>query len=485
MASDNDYPVHNFPPLMRELAIELHENCGVPVELAALLTLGVSALACQGGVQVTRPNCDPSPCALFILLIAGSGTRKTTALHKLLVEVLALEQDLVARLAECLPEQEAAVLTWEVQRKALLKQIERVAKKNEPVDRLQSQLSDLMAARPSNPVAPKFVYEDPTPEAIVEGLCKNWHSAAVVSSEGGSFLNGRSSSDLSLWNRLWDGKGVSVERVGRGVVSSKEALASLIIAVQERPLQDFYDTRGEKAIDIGFLCRFVVSCPPRLIGSRFLPAVRTQPKWDALTAFRGRTRALLEEQVGNPGERPPKPRTLVPSLQAEHRWIDGYNKIEAMIRPGEYFAAVPGYASKIAENAARIAAIFHTIEGKAGDEIDFEDMDRAFRICAWHAEQFMSCFGPSSQFSPERRYAKKLEDWLLDHVWMQGKTEVLKNHIRQFGPNSMRKRDVLEMAYQVLISEDKIRFSHGYENAIYIQLNPNFFTWLGGQRKCA
>lgn len=180
MTSDIDYPVHIFPPLMRDLAIELHENCGVPVELAALLTLGVSALACQGGVEVVRPNCDPSPCALFILLIAGSGTRKTTALHKLLVEVLALEQDLAAQIAERLPEQEAAVLTWEVQRKAVLKQIERLAKKNEPVGELQSQLADLVAARPGDLVAPRFIYQDPTPEAIVEGLCKTWHSAAVV-----------------------------------------------------------------------------------------------------------------------------------------------------------------------------------------------------------------------------------------------------------------------------------------------------------------
>lgn len=477
----NNYP-DVLPSLLRQTAFELHSRCGVPMELAAPLVVGAASLACQGAIDVSRPNCEPSPCLLYTLVVAGSGTRKSTVLNKLLAPFHEMEQELSAGVAERMPEFEAASLAWEIQKKSLLNQIERKTKKNESMQPLQDQLAAHMAARPVVPTAPKFVYEDPTPEAVVDGLCKVWHSAGMVSSEGGGFLNGRPSYDLPMWNKIWDGAGLAVERIGRGTSSSRDARASLILAVQEGPFQEFCDRRGAEALDIGFLARFLVSRPPRIVGNRFIYQNNVEATWEALKKFQHRIKELLKEQVANSTNGKFKRMLLTLSPKAEQRWIEAFNLIESLLRPGEYLSCIPGYASKIAENAVRIAAVFHYFEGKEGNIIQYEEVDRALRLCEWHADQFLACFGPPAQIPIEQRDAQILEAWLHEFVWNAGRPEVKKNDVRQSGPNPLRNKVRLDNAVQVLIYEHKIRIVLTSNKTRLIQLNPDYFStriWTG------
>ncbi|WP_373995040.1 DUF3987 domain-containing protein [Massilia sp. HP4] len=73
------YPVNALPPLLAATVKELCANSSVQAELAAPLVLGVASLACQGEVDVARPNCEPSPCLLYTVAVSGSGSnaRKT------------------------------------------------------------------------------------------------------------------------------------------------------------------------------------------------------------------------------------------------------------------------------------------------------------------------------------------------------------------------------------------------------------------------
>lgn len=477
------YPIDAIPRNLQDLVIEFQQNSNVPIELAAPMVIAVASVVCQGLVDVARPNCDPSPCSLFSLVIAGSGERKSTVLNKLMAPIRDFEATLAARVAVDSSDYEAKFLTWDVQQKFLLQEIKRSTKKNESVDVLKDRLALHIAQKPSEPQRPKFVYEDPTPEAVIEGVCSTWHSIAVVSSEAGGLINGRTMSDLSMWNKVWDGAGIGSERIGRGSNSNRNARGSVLLAVQEGPFKTFCDTRGAQAMDIGFLARFLIARPPSTIGTRLLTqdVYGRQPTWKALTAFHTRVRELLESQVekqlaGSVG------RTLLKfSWDAERRWIDAYNKIEEMQGCGGYLSTVPGYASKIGENAARIAAIFHCFGGLKGS-ISIETIESALMIARWHTQEFLQIFGPASQIPIEQRDAQEIEQWLFNSVWCCNFSEIMKNRIRQYGPSSIRNKIRLDNALYFLLDEDKIFIDKRGEGQ-FVKLNPNFFQSTYFQKK--
>jgi hypothetical protein len=476
------YPVDALPPMLAATVRELCENSGVPVELAAPLVLGVASLACQGAVAVVRPNCEPSPCLLYTVIVSGSGTRKTTVLNKLLSPIRDVERELAEKVAAKMPGYEAGLLAWDVRKKHLLAEIEKKAKKNDSLTELQEQLATHMGVRPLKPVAPKFIYEDPTPEAVADGLCKTWHSAAMISSEGAGFFNGRPSKDLHMWNKLWDGAGLGVERVSRGSFFNGDARCGLILAVQDGPFQEFCDSRGAQAMDIGFLARILISRPQQQIGTRFLYDGQTVSDWSALKHFQARVKELLFSQAlsyqNGRGERT----RLEFSAPACQIWKNAFNKIESLMQPGGDFSAVPGYASKIGENAARIAAIFHWFEGKVG-AIESVDINSALSICEWHAKEYLACFTPPAPIPLEYRDADSLERWLVEYVWNVGRIEIRKNEVRQFGPNPLRNKVRLDNAIRILIGGEKVRIALSSNKTRIIQLNLNLFPQIAWMYK--
>lgn len=476
------YPVDALPPILAATVKELCANSSVQAELAAPLVLGVASLACQGDVDVARPNCEPSPCLLYTVAVSGSGTRKSTVLNKLLSPIREAEQELASQAAARMPAYEAAMLAWDVRKKHVVAEIEKKAKKNESLTELQEQLSSLMSERPVKPVAPKFVYDDPTPEAVVDGLCNTWHSAAMISSEGAGFFNGRPSNDLPMWNKLWDGAGLGVERVTRGSLFNNDARCGMILAVQEGPFQEFCESRGAQAMDIGFLARILISRPTKQVNPRFLHEGQIDAKWFALQQFRTRVKGLLLSQSTSYRKDCSDRTVLKFSAHARQIWIDAFNQIESQMQPGGELAAVPGYASKIGENAARIAAVFHWFEGKEG-EIDAEDIGNALMICRWHTDEYLACFGPPPHVPLEFRDADTLERWLAENVWNTGRAQIRKNEILQFGPNQLRSKVRLDNAIGVLIGGNKIRIALSSNKTRIIELNPSLFPQIAWRCK--
>lgn len=465
---------------MRDTAVEVQQGCTVSMALVGPLVLATAALACQGLIDVIRPNCAPSPCSLNTVIIAGSGERKTTVINKLLRAVYDFENKMAARVAASFPAYEAESVAWEVRKKAILSQIARCEKKDIHVGDLNTRLTQHFVARPIEPKHPKIVYEDPTPEAIGEGICSGWHSVAVVSSEGGGFFNGRAMHDLPMWNKIWDGAGIVVERVGRGVRAERNARGSLILALQEGQFSEFIEARGARAMDIGFLARILVSSPPKMSGQRMQQPDTPEFVWTALTKFHSRVTELLECHFENQikGENTRKSLRFDPS--AQRYLIEKNNEIEQLLKPGGYLSSLSGYAAKINDNAARIAAIFHLFEGAEG-EIRYDTLVRAFEIAEWHADQFVSLFGPEAQAPTEQRNAKAVEKWLFDKVWCVGNTIIPKTFVRQAGPSSIRCINELNNALEILLMESKIRILIGNRNMKYIELNGDFFSTLSSR----
>lgn len=470
---NDPYPLHVLPPKLRDLVRELHINTKISVELIAPVALSMASLACQNSIDVQRPNCAPTSCSIYVLVFAASGDGKSTITNLLAAAFHEFELSQANKNIERMPSFEADQLAWDIERNVLLATIKKQKKNEESVDETKLRLAHLLAAKPTQPKSLKLIYDDATPEAVVHGICEVWPSVAIISDEGGGFLNGRASQDFPTWNKIWDGRGISVDRRGTESISQAAPRCSILIAIQEAPFRRFYDRRGEEAMNSGFLPRFLVARPASV--QKLIDNV--QVSWPFLEQYKERVIELLSEHAGNgDGER--QRRVLKFAPDAQKNWVNTYNEIEMNSAPGEYLADVKGYAAKIADNIARVSAIFYHFEGCEG-EISANALESAISVCQWHMRQFKEVFAEQVPLPIEQSDALKIEKWLIEFVWYAHRLQVDKNHLRQYGPNSVRDIGRINVALDYMEANHQIWIGIDSRNAKTVHLNPEYFKTRG------
>ena len=78
-----------------------------------------------------------------------------------------------------------------------------------------------------------------------------------------------------------------------------------------------------------------------------------------------------------------EPPVLTLSLEAKQHRVDYYNDLEATLAPGGEYESVRDVASTSAENAVRLAALFHLFEGgSTNDPIDLRCMEMGTECAA-------------------------------------------------------------------------------------------------------
>ena len=109
------------------------------------------------------------------------------------------------------------------------------------------------------------------------------------------------------------------------------------------------------------------------------------------------------------------PPELALSPEARQAWIEFHDAIEAELGEGGEMRMVRDVASKSADNAARLACLFHLFEHGPSGEIAPDHFDRAARIVAWHLSESRRFFGEVA-LPLELADAARLDRWLLDHA---------------------------------------------------------------------
>jgi putative DNA primase/helicase len=156
------------------------------------------------------------------------------------------------------------------------------------------------------------------------------------------------------------------------------------------------------------------------------------------------------------------------SPDAKDAWTIFHNTIEAKLRPGGELSDVRDVASKTADNAVRIAALFHIFREHDGPIC--RDCFEGSRIAAWHLNESRRFFGELAQ-PTELRDAARLEAWLVDYCRRERKYVVPRRDVQRCGPNSVRAGGALDEATRILVELDRVRrVEEGQRIEIYV--NP-------------
>lgn len=467
------YPLDALPLDVRQAVEEVAAFVKAPVPLIAVSALAAMSLAIQAHIDVERAEKLTSPVSLFMLAIADSGERKTTCdgfFTKAVRDYQDEQQEAAKPLMVNFKSEHDA---WEARRSGIKEKIKQLAKDGKPSDAKVRELNALDEAEPKPPRVPRLIYGDATPEALTYSLATVWPSGGVVSSEAGSVFGGAAMGkdsvmrNLAALNQLWDGASLPVERRSSESFTVRGARLTMALQVQEATIRSFFDSTKGLARGTGFLARFLVAWPASTQGTRFF--TEAPANWPALASFNSRLRAILDRQarVDDDGVLQPEMLRLAPDAKAA--WIAFHDAIEIELSNGRELYDVRDVASKTADNAARLAALFHAFAGDIGP-INVDAMESGARLAFWHLTEARRFLGEVAM-SPELGNPVKLEAWMLGYCRRMQTDLVPTREIQRGGPNALRSKDALSEAVTELanlgrcrpVIDDKKRF---------IQINP-------------
>lgn len=465
------YPVDAFPQTIRMAIEEVAGFVKAPLPLVASSALSSLSLALQAHADVKRAEKLTGPIGLFLLTIADSGERKTTCDGFFTKAVRDYEQQQAEAFKQPMKDHKAAMGAWDAECSGIKEKIRQLAKNGQPTDSMKAALRDAEREKPEPPRIPRLFYADATPEALAFGLARQWPSGGVVSAEAGIVFGshgmGKDSvmRNLGLLNQLWDGATLTIDRRSTESFTVKGARLTMGLQVQEPTLREFFNRSGALARGTGFLARFLVAWPESTQGSRFF--TEAPANWPHIAEFDRRISAILNRSAPIDDDGVLEPPLLSMNEDARAAWIEFYNQIESELCSGGELYDVRDVASKAADNAARLAALFQLFEHGMG-AIGLEAFESSSRIVAWHLNESRRFFGELA-LPVELANAVRLDSWLIEYCKRKSATSVGKNHVRRHGP--LRDKAALDMAIRELIELNRVQLVKE-EKRLVIRINP-------------
>jgi hypothetical protein len=440
------YPVEALGPL-RSTVEAVHDKTQAPVAIAAQSALSVASLAVQGFADV-ETLAGNSPCSLYCLTIAQSGERKSACDKFFMQAVRDFEADRAAGYRIDFVSHETALKLWEQRRSRMLKE---AAGTGEKAIQALADL-DALPPPPEPPLVPILTASEPTFPGLVKLFRVGRPALGLFTDEAGAFIGGHSmNSDNKLatvagLSSLWDGSPINRTRSEDGASTIRgRRLASHLMAQPVAALPMLADPVVSQQ---GFLARFLITEPESTIGYRirrgFDPASNT-----AIFAFSAKLRTILEAALpireGTRNEL--EPRQLALSEDARELLTQYYEQTEReQVSDGE-LAHVRAYASKSAEQAARIAGVLTLWENQHATEVNATTMAQGISLAQFYLSE-ASRLADSAVISLDIERAELLRKWLLDK-WHE--PEILPREILRYGPNSLRESPTARAAISLLV----------------------------------
>jgi putative DNA primase/helicase len=412
------YPIDALPDVIREAVEEVAGFVKCPLPLVVGSALGALSLAIQAHCDIKRAERLTGPIGLFMLSIADSGERKTTCDSFFTSAIRQYEAEQAELAAPLLKDHSAALAAWNAEREGILSAIKEAGKKGNAVAELRDNLTQLEYDKPQPVRVPRLILGDETPENLAYTLAKNWPSAGVVSSEAGVVFGahgmGKDSvmRNMALLNVLWDGGSLSIGRRSSESFTVQGARLTVALQIQEATLRAFFDKSGGLARGTGFLARFLVAWPESTQG--FRPFTDPPDAWPKLAAFHRRISEILNIPAPLTEQGTLEPAMLTFTPEAKSTWVAFHDALEGGLRSGGELYDVRDVASKTADNAARLAALFHVFIHGMGDAVGVDCFEGASQVAAWHLSEARRFFGELA-LPIELANAARLDSWLIGY----------------------------------------------------------------------
>jgi len=472
------YPLHALPQTIQEAVDEVQAFVKSPVALVACSALASISVVCQAHIDVERASGLVGPTSLFLLAIASSGERKSSSDGHMTAPIKEYDIEQAALMREEIKQYKAEQAAWQAKHDGIVSKIRDQKKKSQSTESLERELVSLQKKEPEKPRFPHLLIGDATPEGLAIALTQEWPTGGIFSSEAGVILgsHGMSSDsamrNLGLLNVLWDGSTHRITRRTSEPIEIRGLRLTMALQTQEQTLKEFFTKTNGLARGIGFLARFLVTFPDSTQGTRMFS--EPPSAWPKLAKFHGRIVEILNMPVLKTEDHTLTPKLMRLSAEAKQIWIQFHDVIESELRQDGELADLRDVASKAADNAARLAALFQLFTQDFGD-VSAEVMKSATTIVAWHLHEARRLLPQLSMVSKDKSLIAT-DQWLIQYCKQNGVTSVAKNNLLQKGP--IRTAKELDRILAELVKLYRIRIIQ--KQRITVEVNPALLGGLDG-----
>lgn len=417
------YPLDALGPILGQAAKRLAYHVQVPEGMAGQSVLAAASLIAQAHINVQRGNIGSGPVSLFCLSVAESGDRKSTVDRLALAPVRFYEAERLKEIPKKETDYRVELQAWTIRYNKVLKLYDKADREmdDETFIELTEKLLKLEEKKPIPPPRANITFSEPTAEGIFKHYTQGDPSAGLFSDEGISFFGGHGMNEESkgrsihILSKLWDGDPITRTRAAEGESStlvgrrlSSHLMVQPIVAA--KVLSDKL-LQGQ-----GFLARFLICHEESIAGMRLLAGrdltkgAQNDPSigkyWEKITELLNRPPQINEET----GELELSTSMLIGD--AFDAWCALHDGIENQIKANGLFVDIKPFASKAAENAARIAAILAFVDGYEHPLV--EHVERAGILIAYYLES-MSIRTREAQQDVDALLARDLLKWINEH----------------------------------------------------------------------
>lgn len=474
-----DYPVDAFPDIVSAAVLEVTEHGKMPIALAAGSALAALSVAIQPLVDVARDSRLIGPCSLNLLVIAESGERKSTADRAMAGSIKGWEISKRKELEPEIQKQRALYTAWQAKVDGVKSAIKRTQAsgpkpKAKSVFELQNDLIQLEQNPIQRPVELNIFHEETTAEGLAWHVGIGWPSQALWSDEGALVVGGQGMRKesmlgfLGLLNRLWDGTPFKPTRKVADTAEIRGKRFTSNLMVQPVVLQELIGSGPSRGV--GNLARNLMAYPKSTMGERLYTPPSGDYKSVPLCGDRLHELLNIEPVIDSMGFITPPVIHL--NNEARDVWAEFHDAVEIQMRKYGEFEGIKDVASKIADNAARIACLFHVFEKGVSGAIGADTMERAVSVATWYLNEARRVFGELAE--PEHSTnARALSDWLASGAGGRVENGVIRsNLILRHGPYGVRKKMERDQALEVLTDMNHVRQSKNTTGAVLIHINP-------------
>ena len=459
------YPIDAWDGLLKNVIIAVAHYAQVPLAMAGQCVLG--AIAHIGQQFVNAPHGDRhNPASLILVTEGESGSGKTETMNLTHLKIDEYEKRQYQLYLTDLA-------TWETDKASLTGKERQAFLDNTP-----------------KPYNPETVFKDATIETILDKYVNlEIINASWATDDAAQFFNGHSMTSktagnaLTSFTDLYSGGVVNRSRSQKNAFANPRTKAfnarlTLMLMAQRIILEPALSDpllNGQ-----GFLARALIACPEDLRGYRTWndPKRKDDKAYNNpdLIAYWSRCESLLNPSPANlpiaPNGEPERIKIQWADSKAKQVFDDHKQAIENRQRKGGVFATLKAYASRMAENASRIASLIAFFDERTTITVD--DVKRAYLLVEYSTAERLRYLDATPQ--GEQNDSEKLSNWLVDKA--KGKNPMILNRTYIFNgaPKPMRKNNkVLQSELDNLESMGHIRQAdEGKRKVIYI--NPKLIT---------
>jgi len=451
----SEFPLKALPPELKGSIECIHSKVQAPIEIAAQSVLSAINLISQAHIDVELLHGKTVPSSLYFVTIAKSGERKSACDSLAYAEIKTYEAELIDQYRKDKKAYLNRLEIYERQKAEILKSKDQ----NQTMDSKNEAIKAL-GALPQEPIYPLLICPDATIEGLEKQLSANGYpSVGVFSSEGGQFVGGHSMSrdnkikTVSSLCRLWDGEPIKKLRSQEGVTYAAGKRVCFHLMVQPKIGFNFLndtDLRNQ-----GFFSRVLLSHPPSTMGTRLYK--ETCPVIErGLAKYNAKVKRLLsiplplKEGAQNTLE----PATLSLTPEAKEALIGFQNEcVEKHIGVDQSLEPISDFASKMSENAVRLAGMFCFYEHENAEHpIDEKHLYAGVELVKYYAKEQLRHID-CNEISEDLLLAQKLWTWIRKKKCYEFSLQM----VYQTGPRALRSKAQAERILNILIEHRYIR----------------------------